>query len=198
MKGLLYKDFLVLRRQMWSFLILIAVFCLIPNDSFFNLGLFFVVYTSLLPMSLMAYDERARWDRLAPMLPVTLRDIVRSKYLMGGILALAAGVLYCAGRAFHGTFAPGQALAAVAVALIFPAVLYPVLFRYGVEKGRIAMGVMTGLIVFLCIQFDFVPRGRSYGEAVTLTGGPVLFIVAVVLVLVSVRVSEGAYAKRAG
>ena len=200
MKGLLYKDFLVLRKQLWTMLLLVAIFCFIPNDtSFFNLGLFFVIYTALLPASLLAYDERARWDRLAPMLPVTRRDIVRSKYVMGFFLALGAGVLYWAGRAIHGVFIPDQAAAAMALALIFQSFLYPVLFRYGVEKGRIAMAAMTGIIVFLCLQFGFLPEGTSYGgNLVSLAGGPVLFIFSVVLLLVSVRISEGQYARRAG
>ena len=200
MKGLVYKDFLVLRKQLWSMLVLVAIFCLIPNDtSFFNLGLFFVIYTSLLPASLLAYDERARWDRLAPMLPVTRRDIVRSKYVMGFFLALGAGALYWAGRAIHGAFIPDQAVSAVAIALIFQAFLYPVLFRYGVEKGRIAMGAMTGITVFLCLQFGFLSEGTSYGEKLSsLTGRPILFVLSVVLLLVSIRVSEGQYARRAG
>ena len=198
MKGLLYKDYLVLRKQLWSMLLLVAVFCFIPNDtSFFNLGLFFVVYTSLLPVSLLAFDERAHWDKLAPMLPVTRREIVQSKYLMGLFLALGAGILYFAGRSLHGTAAAGQALSAVAMALIFQAVLYPLLFRYGVEKGRLAMGGMTAVIVFLCLQFDFLPEGTSsYGEAVSAAGSPVLLLVSVVLLLVSVRISERQYARR--
>lgn len=198
MKGLLYKDFLVLRRSMWTMLVLVAVFCFIPNGSVFNLGVFFVIYTALLPVSLLAFDERARWNRLAPMLPVTDRDIVRSKYAMGVLLALCAGALYWAGRALHGTPGPGQALTAMAMALIFQSILYPILFRYGVEKGRIAMGAMTGIIVFLCLQFDFLPQGGSIGDAVSRTGGPGLFAAAVVLLLVSVRVSELQYAKRRG
>ena len=198
MRGLLYKDFLVLRKSLWSMLVLVAVFCFIPNDtSFFNLGLFFVVYTALLPVSLLAFDERSHWDRLAAMLPVTDRDIVRSKYAMGVLLALAAGLLYCAGRALHGAFAPDEALSGVALALIFQSILYPVLFRFGVEKGRLAMAGMTAVVVFLCLQMDIMPRGESAGKAITQSAaGPALFAAAVVLLLVSVRISEGQYARR--
>ena len=52
MHALLYKDFRVMWKQMKAFLLLIAIFCLIPNQAL-NLSAFFVVYAGLiLPMSL--------------------------------------------------------------------------------------------------------------------------------------------------
>ena len=53
MHALLYKDFRVMWKQMKAFLLLIAIFCLIPNQAL-NLSAFFVVYAGLmLPMSLI-------------------------------------------------------------------------------------------------------------------------------------------------
>ena len=81
MHALLYKDFRVMWKQMKAFLLLIAIFCLIPNQAL-NLSAFFVVYAGLmLPMSLMSYDERAKWDTFAAMLPYASREIVLSRYL---------------------------------------------------------------------------------------------------------------------
>ena len=69
MKALLCKDFRVMWKQMKAFLLLIAIFCLIPNQAL-NLSSFFVVYAGLmLPMSLMSYDERAKRDTFAALLP---------------------------------------------------------------------------------------------------------------------------------
>ena len=88
MHALLYKDFRVMWKQMKAFLLLIAIFCLIPNQAL-NLSAFFVVYAGLmLPMSLMSYDERAKWDTFAAMLPYASREIVLSRYL-GGWLCVA-------------------------------------------------------------------------------------------------------------
>ena len=201
MKGLLYKDFLVLRKSLWSMLLLVAIFCFIPSDSTFDLSLFFVVYTGLLPASLLAYDERARWDRLVPMLPVTRRDIVRSKYVLGFFLALGAGVLLVLGRVLTGRAslpeAASAALGAVALGLVFQGVLYPFLFRLGVEKGRLAMGGLVAVLVFLLLQGKLL-SGRAAGTDGLGDSAPVFFAGAVVVLLVSIRVSEVMYAKRAG
>lgn len=103
MKALLYKDFRVMWKQMKAFLLLIAIFCLIPNQAL-NLSAFFVVYAGLmLPMSLMSYDERAKWDTFAAMLPYASREIVLSRYLGGWLcvvlLALVAALAGLAGAA---------------------------------------------------------------------------------------------------
>ena len=46
MHALLYKDFRVMWKQMKAFLLLIAIFCLIPNQAL-NLSAFFVVLLAL-------------------------------------------------------------------------------------------------------------------------------------------------------
>ena len=52
----------------------------------------------------MSYDERAKWDTFAAMLPYASREIVLSRYLGGWLCVALAGVLYAIG----GALAAGQ------------------------------------------------------------------------------------------
>ena len=107
MKALLYKDACVLWKQMKFMLVIIAVFCLLPNS--FGLNTFFVVYAGLmLPVSLMAYDERAHWDSFAAMLPYPPRALVLSRYAAGWLLTLLAGVLYLVGAPSSSGWGPSR------------------------------------------------------------------------------------------
>ena len=85
MKALLYKDAMVLWKQMKVMLLLILVFAVFPSE-FQNV--FAVLYAALLPYSALAYDERSRWDRMAAAMPYSARDIVTEKYVFGWIAAL--------------------------------------------------------------------------------------------------------------
>ena len=85
MKALLYKDAMVLWKQMKLMLLLILIFAVIPSE-FQNT--FAVLYAALLPYSALAYDERSRWDRMAAAMPYSARDIVTEKYVFGWIAAL--------------------------------------------------------------------------------------------------------------
>ena len=163
MKALLYKDACVLWKQMKFMLLLVAIFCLLPNG--FGLNAFFVAYAGLmLPMSLLAYDERARWDSFAAMLPYSPRAVVVSRYAAGWLLTLFAGGLYCLGVLVRGEGLAALAVLGwvVAVVLVCQAVLFPYFFRVGVEKARMY------LIVFfvLCLNVLGTMTGGSdrWGE----------------------------------
>ena len=137
-KALLLKDWLVLSRQMKVFLVLIAVFSAVPVLS---VSSFAIVYSAMLPYTAMAFDERDKWDRLAAMMPYRESDLVLSKYLLGyAVLAVAA----CSRLLLHRTEELAMLAVLAAVALLVLAFSAPLLFRWGVERGRM-------LFVFLMV-----------------------------------------------
>ena len=73
MKGLLLKDWYTLIKQMKIMLVLMLVFACVPD---YSMDAFAVVYTAMLPVTALAYDERSKWDELAAMLPYSVREIV--------------------------------------------------------------------------------------------------------------------------
>ena len=89
MKALLLKDWYVLRKQAWAYLIIVLVWGAIPSEV---LNLLAVVYGAMIPYTAMAYDERSKWDQMAAMMPYSIRDIVLSKYLLGWVCSVAAGL----------------------------------------------------------------------------------------------------------
>jgi len=76
MKGLLLKDIFTLDKQMRILIIIIAGFGLIPAS---NMVSFTVMYAIIIPISSFGYDERAKWDRLMRMMPISGKTIVLSK-----------------------------------------------------------------------------------------------------------------------
>lgn len=151
MTALLQKDLYVLWRQMRLYAVLIAVYALVPNTF---LNIFGVVYGAILPYTAMAYDERAKWDQLAAMMPYRDLDVVASKYALGALFSAAAAVAACVGQLvvhqFYRTeagewFTPEYAVITFGLALTVMAVALPVLFRFTVEKAR----VMILLLIFV-------------------------------------------------
>jgi energy-coupling factor transporter ATP-binding protein EcfA2 len=60
----------------------LLIFTIIPN---MNLSSIAIVYAAMLPITVIAYDERSKWDQLAAMMPYSKRELVFSKYLLGYI-----------------------------------------------------------------------------------------------------------------
>ena len=98
MKALLLKDWYVLRKQVWSYLLIVLVWGLIPS---LTLNLLAVVYGAMIPYTAMAYDQRSRWDRFTRMLPYSDRTVVLSRYSLGWI-SLSIGAVAVAICQRHG------------------------------------------------------------------------------------------------
>ena len=150
MKGLLIKDLYTLAKQLGYFLVFIVVFACIPGFSFLS---FAIVYATMLPMTAIAYDERAKWDKLACMMPYTTKDLVLSKYILGLMLILATAVFACFAQAIAGIFTHtsldatffAQLALIVCFAFIIESIELPVLICFGVEKGRLL------IIIFMVV-----------------------------------------------
>ncbi len=150
MKGLLLKDVYTLAKSLRVFLLLIIVFSCLPG---LNMTIFAVVYSSLLPVTALSYDERCKWDSLAAMLPYSPAQIVVSKYLLGYIAVLGAALIALAAHGVYGLVGKAAAdgvlpflLGGTASGLTVMALSLPPMFKIGVEKGRIFFYVILALI----------------------------------------------------
>lgn len=163
MKGMLLKDLMTLRRTMLLYLVLIVLFATTNGGAGAAFAMF---YSIAMPVNMIAVDERSRFDRLMPMLPVRQIACVLDKYIGAwACLALAAvlGIISESVRAGALMLSP-VILPAVALCLISQAITLPLLFKFGVDQGRmiymIAIIVMAGLLGALGSLIDgqfFVP-----------------------------------------
>lgn len=201
MTALLTKDFYVLRKQMGAFFFIILIFSAIPNT--FN-NVFAVIYAAMLPYTSIAYDEQSKWDQLAAALPYSRRDLVLSKYALGWLGILGAAGLSLVIQGALRLAVPGAA-AGVSLTVVFLAacasvcvlaVTLPLMFRFGVERGRLVMF----LIIFLvCGGSGAFSAVAASGDPSAVLGGPLLLalpLAAAVLTAASVPLSARFYDRR--
>ena len=201
MKALLLKDTYVIWKQMKIFLLIILVFSAIPSG--FN-SAFAVIYAAMMPYTAMAYDERSKWDQMAAMMPYSTRDIVLGKYVFGWLCIAAAAVLSALLQgllSFLGTdLSPVLLAMSVLGALCVLAITLPVMFRFGVEKGRLAMFLLIFLVCGTAggISSISISEGSGATFAVQNLLLLILLVAAVVLTAVSVPLSMRFYRERMG
>ncbi len=163
MKGLLIKDFYMMLRYCRTFFIIAIVFE--AAAAFLGDGMFLVAYPfiicSVIPMNLLSYDEKSRWTLYSCTMPYSRGQLVSVKYIYALIMCFACVVLTVvaqfAGAAVAGgnlSVNPGiLAMMLIPVGLIPAAILLPVIFWLGTEKGRIAF---YAVIVIICAFFGFL------------------------------------------
>ena len=143
MKGLLIKDAFTMMKETKYFFILAVVMMFLQNDFLFS---YIIVYAAMLPMAAQAYDERVKWDKMAQTLPLTVDQIVGSKYIMGYLSAFAAVLIVMAARLLGRSFRAeefGMLLIVVCVALVVQALNIPLMFWIGVERGRLLFIILV-------------------------------------------------------
>ncbi len=146
MTGLITKDFLVMRKALKSYLLIMALYAVMAWLDILNYGFiitFIQVMLMVLPISAFAYDEQAKWDRYAMSLPLGRHKVVGARYLFVLILTLATTAIGLATTAIL-TLAreadPVEMILTLEVSttigLLVPAVILPLSYKLGAERAR--------------------------------------------------------------
>lgn len=161
MKGLLLKDFYLMRSLFKSYLLVLGIFAVLTFVGIYDSGFmasFLALMCIMFPVNLFAYDEQARWDKYAAALPTGRAGVVKARYLFTLIVCLGAillsGVIQAAAFLLgtrEGTLVDTvfSGVIPAAFGTLMNAVLLPLLYRFGAQRGRIyllvTMGVAFGL-----------------------------------------------------
>lgn len=158
MSGLIIKDLFNLNSNKRIYLVLLIMF--VFSAFIIDSGVSFMsVYMSILCMMLcistFSYDDYSKWNRYALALPLTRKDIVKSRYVFALILI---GLSFIVGSLVNliGLFVYDSVitlelifsipLATIIVITIIIAILFPAMYKYGAEKGRLVLLLFSILL----------------------------------------------------
>lgn len=200
MGGLILKDLYGLKQQLKIYIIIAVVWLLIAvttRDMSFFSGLV-MMFTFLVPITSLAYDEKSRFDAYALTMPVKRSDIVLSKYLLslicGAVCALAGFFVnvICMNDIFETAVVT---LILLCVGIFFSSIVLPLLFRFGVEKGRTIMMAVLLLPVILALLFSKFDVAIPENEFIKYS---LLFVPVItsVVFFVSFQISKKIYEKK--
>ena len=160
MKGLLIKDFYMLMKYFRTYLIIIVVMSLITMFS--STGPIFIIYpvimASMIPVSLLNYDEHAQT------LPLSKAKLVSTKYLISIIFQIVSvsifTIAYAVSLAREGQFDTSsiylQASYMTFLVSVLPSILLPFVYKFGSEKGRmfylLFTAIIGGIVIFIVNQ----------------------------------------------
>lgn len=167
MKGLLLKDFYVIKKYFRFYLILIPVFLVasfFSDDGTGFVACYPMILLAMVPMNLLAYDEGFKWDRYCAALPCSRAAQVSAKYVVmlcifALVFVLSALVQILRIVSCSGDFAGFGFMLAVLFSLgtISPAISMPIIYKFGVSKGRVVSIAVFALLVAVSTGKDALP-----------------------------------------
>jgi ABC-type transport system involved in multi-copper enzyme maturation permease subunit len=204
MKGLLLKDIISLRKQglvilaMAGFYTLFSIFA---KDTGM-LGAMVALIGAMLPITTMSYDELSKWDRYALSMPIQRKSVVISKYLLGVMMNLASSVMVIIINFVLMLFVDIKigdmliaAYAACMITILLIVFILPILFKFGVEKGRILMLAVVAVPFMIALLLSRLGVQMPDESFLKMLAYAAPLIVACVL-LISLNISIGIYSKK--
>lgn len=184
MKGLLLKDVLAVRQQAVFFLLCIALWLFIgfmtPSIPYFPIAT--AMFIVIIPINMLGYDEKAKWDKYALSMPVSRAAVAMSKYVMTYLIAAVCFLLSVTAH-FVMTGDIGQSLlvsgGSALVGIGIASLMLFLMYKFGSERGR-----------FFFIGFALIPVGISVfiGQLGSFDMNEALFVPGLLIVLVAVLV----------
>ena len=213
MIGLITKDFLVMRKALKSYVLLMGIYIILAYLDFFDYSFiitFIQMVLAVMPISAFAYDEQAKWDRYAMSLPLGRRGVVGARYLFVLGLTLFTVAAGLAGTAL--LYLVHQAdplemfvtlMVSTTIGLLIPTILLPLSYKLGPERARpflYAIVFIPTIAVVLLAKAGVLdmsmPKGMDLLAPTALAGGAVLLPLAGlaalgVSYLISCRIAAG-------
>ncbi len=199
MKGLLIKDFCLLRNQrriLPIYLMLAVWFTAMHNDGF---GFpFLMMMATILTVSTISIDETDHGQTHLFTLPFERKTYVGEKFVLGGILTAASIALATACSVLRMLISPDAsasdlgmlAFVSLCGGAVFLALMIPIRIRFGGDQGRIMLYVGFALISLVCVLISrvipgaqeevsaFFARMNMTGAMLAAAGAMVLFLAA--------------------
>ncbi len=164
MLGLFMKDLYYLRGLKKNFMLIFLIFIalgLINSDVSFCI-IFMLIITASYTLYPFTYDNYGRWEEYLFALPITKNEAVVSRYLFG--LTIGGGGLILSIIIFFilYTLKGVDALKGMSLwnllqfgfscILILEGIIFPLIYQFGVEKGRIALFIVCTAIPLIILS----------------------------------------------
>ena len=214
MKGLLIKDILNMKNYMKQ-LVLVLIFFIaygifLKNGTFG--GTMITLMLSMQVITTMSYDEYAKWDKYALTMNINRKDIIISKYIfftISIIIGIVVGITTSIAINQIAKLDTGMneiIVTSIVVPCVFAilfSIIIPVVFKTGVEKGRIVMmlilfipAILVGAIVKISEKANITMPSPSNLEILMKFGVLGLVLLTILAVFISYKVSLSIYNKK--
>lgn len=148
MLGLIKKDFLLIKANLKSMVIIVIVYLILAFQGTFDVTFIVPLIGIMLFISTFSYDDFNNWNSYAVTLPNGRKNVVRAKYIASiiltvilGVIALAIGVgiSYTKTNSINLDEIISSLMGTMLSSVIIIALLYPIVFKFGATNGRIIL-----------------------------------------------------------
>ena len=205
MFGLIKKDFLLIKANLKSMVIIFIVYLILAFQGTFDVTFIIPLIGIMLFISTFSYDDFNNWNSYAVTLPNGRKNVVRAKYIVSiiltvvlgiGALAIGIGISYTKTNSINLDEIISSLMRTMLSSVIIISLLYPIVFKFGATNGRIILfavvfgiagiGTLIAQFVDMTTIINMINRLDSY-SLITIP------IISVILIGISYLISNKIY-----
>lgn len=197
MIGLIKKDFLLIKNNIKLIVVIFFIFIVMSLQGSFDISFIVPFIVTMLFISTFSYDEYNKWDSYAVTLPNGRKNIVKSKYIASLILTVLSIIITIIISLIISkdiTKTLETILGVFISIIIMESIMYPLIFKYGIEKGRICLFI---LIILLMSLLSFITKDNNILNSITTFIDNYWYIFTILLpiliLFISYKISERIY-----
>ena len=166
MLGLIKKDFLLIKANLKSMIIIFVIYIMLAFQGTFDVTFIIPLIGIMLFISTFSYDDFNNWNSYAVTLPDGRKNVVRAKYIssiiltvvLGAVaLAIGIGISYTKTNTIKLDEIISSLMGTVLSSVIIISLLYPIVFKFGATNGRIILfAVVFGIAGIGALIAQFV------------------------------------------
>ena len=166
MLGLIKKDFLLIKANLKSMIIIFVIYIMLAFQGTFDVTFIIPLIGIMLFISTFSYDDFNNWNAYAITFPNGRKNIVKAKYISSIILtiiliilslAISIIVSYIKTNSINLEENVASLMGTLLSSFIIISLLYPIIFKFGATNGRIILfAVVFGIAGIGALIAQFV------------------------------------------
>ena len=205
MLGLIKKDFLLIKANLKSMVIIFIVYLILAFQGTFDVTFIVPLIGIMLFISTFSYDDFNNWNSYAVTLPNGRKNVVRAKYIASiiltvilgiGALAIGIGISYTKTNSINLDEIISSLMGTMLSSVIIITLLYPIVFKFGATNGRIILFAVVfgiagiGALIAQFVDMTFIINMINRLDSYALVAIP---IISVILLGISYLISNKIY-----
>lgn len=207
MLGFIKKDLLLIKNNLKTFAVILIVYAFMSFSKSFDMSFILPLFAVMLFISTFSYDDYNNWNAYAVTLPNGRKNVVRGKYLSSLILilisALLGFIITIISSKITGNLKIDETVSAlvgcIVSVIIIASVMFPLIFKYGSEKGRIYLFLLVFGITLLGGILSQIINIEAFFNNLEKLGNIWLIIIpifSIIILTISYSISSKIYLKK--
>lgn len=159
MKGLIKKDFFIIKANIKVMAIIFIVYLIMAMQGSFDITFIMPLIGLMLFISTFSYDDFNNWNSYASTLPNGRKNVVKAKYIASIIMTIFLAIVsivisiainYTKINSIKIDETMSKIMGTMLSVVIIISLLYPIMFKFGPTKGRIIL--FAGILIISTIS----------------------------------------------